>query len=195
MHLAERDAVAAVVAAVFPCEGEVREPFPSSLLAERGVLYLATNPNLTPSQFESISRASEAVGDAWFYLSHLYRLDAAQRPPPLSPFTLYDYRLDAHNYEAYLEASPSSGLSHVLASPRGVWGVYVHDNGVVVVAGDREFVSTVFTDQSPAFDQAVLFMRDVLGAKVQRLEIWAVTLLRGVLGSETADEVLSQAAV
>jgi hypothetical protein len=158
------------------------------------VLYLP-EVNLTSSQFESISRGSEEVGDGWFYLSHVYRSDPAQRPPPLSPFTLYDYRLDVHDYEAYLESAPAAALSHVLVSPRGVWGVFVDDDGVVVVAGDENFVSAVFADQQPALDQAVQFLRDVRSAKVPNLEVWAVELLRDVLGSETAEQVLSRATV
>jgi hypothetical protein len=159
------------------------------------VLYLGTHPNLTSSQFQSISRGSEKVGDGWFYLSHVYRFDPAQRRPPLSTFTLYDYRVDAHDYAAYIESAPSSGLSHVLVSPRGVWGAYVDDNGVVIVAGDETFTSTVFADQRPAFDQAVQFMRDVSSARVPNLQTWSIELLRDVLGSETADEVLAKANV
>ena len=194
MRFGERETVAAAVSAAFRCEGGMPEPSPSVSLTERGLLYLSLSPRLTQSQFESVSRGSEEVGDKWFYLAHVERSHSEQRLPPLSASTLHDFRLGAHDYEGYLQSVPPSGASHVLVSPSNIWGVYVEDEGVAVVAGDENFVSAVYADQPPALDQAVHFAGDILSAKVPGLERWVAELLRDVLGPEAADEVLSKAA-
>jgi len=195
MQLADAEEVAAAVAAAFNVgQMGLPEPIPTATLPRRGLLYL-TEVDLTEIQFEAISCGAKRLGDDWLYLSYAERSAplVAPRLPPLSPLSLEDFRLDAHDYPAYLECAPDAGLDHVLVSPRAVWGVYVDNMGIAVVAGDDDFIDAVYASLPPALDQAVQFTEDILSTNHQGLERWIAKLLEDVLGSQTAEQVLGEA--
>jgi hypothetical protein len=185
MAAVEPEAVAGIVAAVFPMAGrDLPGPIPSAKLSGRGVLRLS-EAGLTDAQFRAVCRAAERVGDVSLYLSYAERF--------VDPDRAQDFQIKTHDYNAYRASAPLGGLDHVLASPRSAWGVHVLNEGVAVVAGDDQFVASVYDDLPPAFDQAVAFVQAIRSSKHKGATSWVVGLIRDVLGSETAEAVLSAA--
>jgi hypothetical protein len=172
--------VAQAVEAVFARDASgLAVPKPLPALATRGILY-PTADGLTDEQFEALSQATRSVGESVVFLSYAERYTNVEQAQ--------DFEVGASDVAAYRSLIPS-GMDHVLVSRGGAWGVYVLHEGAAVVAGSEEFVNRMYADLPSPIDQALGFVREIRGMRVDNANAWIRELLLDVLGPEAASGI------
>ena len=81
----------------------------------------------------------------------------------------------------------------MVVSRRGECGTYVDNDGVPVVAGPEQFMTSLYRTLPSAREQATRYARETLSTDLPGLHEWLRGLLNAILGPEDADAVLSTA--
>ena len=180
--------ISAAVERVFPAvEGMAGGRFPNWRpgpdMEARGLLYL-DEFSLSEVQVAAIADAAAELGEQACYLSYVERYEA--------PVT-QDFELESLSIDRYLELRPDVNLDHVVVSRRGQWGFYVDNDGVAVLAGPEEFMTSLYRTLPSAKEQATRYASEILSINIPGLHEWLRDLLNAILGPEDAAAVLSAA--
>jgi hypothetical protein len=149
----------------------------------RGLLYL-DGYSLSEVQVAAIADAAAELGEQACYLSYVERYADSETQ---------DFKLQSLSIDRYRELRPDANLDHVVVSRRGRWGIYVDNDGVAVVAGPEQFITSLYRTLPSAKEQATRYASEILSTDLPGLHTWLRDLLNAILGPEDAAAVLSTA--